>query len=217
MRLNVPLLLMAYLKSDTIRGICAFLECEEPRLVSTVDSTYQELNTYGGKITTVEVANALRAMAQAGCGLYYPGTEYLPSRIEWLVPTHEIESLVKQAEAPYNYAYPELQDDINIEHRFLLRPGLVIEISLPEYITAEEARRLSTFLSLTYLGRYMRGPGSRRHTFWLRPWLEVEITLPINITETETERLGMFVTSIPFSDDEFPRNSHLYSAIPERD
>lgn len=150
--------------------LLASLPVTDAQRVCEVDETAAHLGSHRGY-----VVYWFKQLASAGCGRFIVGRKGHRSRFEWwFAPTSvydaalkrrtDLDTLVVTNDGHVTEDGDELADetaeeddrgtdqapkdgaDTNIEHTFMLRPGLPVRLILPESLTKIEAERLSAFI-----------------------------------------------------------------------
>ena len=118
-----------------------------------VDSVLRLCKEEGIEASRREVVALFKEMDRAACGQFIIGRKGWPSRFHWKTSIievghavtgeddHQIE--VEEGREAGDERNGEIDDLI---HTFFLRPGLRVQVELPEDLTQEEAARFSTFI-----------------------------------------------------------------------
>ncbi len=105
-----------------------------------------------------EMLRALREIAEAGAGEFKVGRKGAKSRIEWEYGVRSLAAAARGEGRPVKLDLEELDDIEEVEavedaeeegdvvHEFLLRPGKKVRFILPSDLTQREAERLAGFV-----------------------------------------------------------------------
>lgn len=105
-----------------------------------------------------EMLRALREIAEAGAGEFKVGRKGAKSRIEWEYGVRSLAAAARGEGRPVKLDREELDDIEEVEtvedseeegdvvHEFLLRPGKKVRFVLPSDLTQREAERLAGFV-----------------------------------------------------------------------
>lgn len=128
-----------------------FAERERDRRLTPLAWAKAFIRRQGG--TDHEVLPFLRGLEAAGCGQYIEGRHGQASRFKWGFPMRSVARLAQGTNTePAEVELRQIEPDaVNIngemlDHKLFLRPDLLITITLPHDLTANEAERLASFV-----------------------------------------------------------------------
>jgi hypothetical protein len=155
-KVDAKVLKALYTGSPAARAILDYFASRTYNAVSTkVDSLETRLRRDGHEFPRRDVVSVFKQLADAGCGSFVTGRRGQPSRLEWSV---QLTSVAKAAKGeglavakldPSEVGVTEEEDDVPtglLRHPFRLRPGLTLNLELPENLTVKEAMRLADFV-----------------------------------------------------------------------
>ena len=151
--MNVDKLKTAYVQNKTVQIVCDHMAARERNQNETkTERIFAKLVNEEVDIKKSEIIAAFRCLEEADCGKYVEGRHGWPSRFVWEVKSLFVagaakgeSNLVKQAIADTDQV--EESDSEMLEHSFVLRPDLLINLDLPQDLTTSEAQRLALFIT----------------------------------------------------------------------
>jgi hypothetical protein len=139
-----------YRQNKCVQAICDHLAARERNQTETqVKRILLLLEEEGSDFRKSEIIAAFKALEDAGCGRFVEGRRGWPSRFVWTVPSLHVAAAAK-GERGLEHDVSEdgssLEDEVLIEHSFVLRPGFVVSLELPSDLSSSEADRLAAFV-----------------------------------------------------------------------
>jgi hypothetical protein len=147
-KVNLAELKKLYDESPSAKAILDHLASRERnRRSMPIDRLLRRLDGEG--LSRGDLIRVFRRLEEIHCGRFVAGRRGHQSRFKWDVGCVDVGraaagETVKIEAAPSNEA-DEPADDLQ-EHRFRLRPDLIVSMELPSDLTATEAARLAAFV-----------------------------------------------------------------------
>ena len=196
-----------YTVNQEVKAICDMLSASTyNKRESKVDRLRIRLKEFGHDVERSRIVSALKELEKAGCGDYIKGSRGTKSKFLWEVQTLQ---LADQAIEDTNVEeFLDFSDELHnertstIEHTFHLRPGHVIEFSLPTNLSRDEGCRLGAFFRSVAFDQHESARHIEiEHKHLVRPNYYSTIDLPGDLTDEEAYRLGSFAETLSFEAD----------------
>ncbi len=154
-----------YATSETAKKILNyFAGRKNNKNETTVDRLHGVLVAEGHEVTRGQLIDALRQLAELGCGEFKTGRKGWPTRMVWSVgivslgqvasgqatAVQEIDDVSTDEEEVPVAAKAVEHDQMNVSYP--LRPELMVGLSLPKNLTQKEANRLADFIKTLPFG-----------------------------------------------------------------
>jgi hypothetical protein len=138
-----------YAKEPDVRAVLDhFANRERNQNTSTVGRLMVNVHV----LSRGQIVRVFKVLEELGCGEFIAGRKGYESRFGWRVSSKNVARVAAGEEDEIEEDVPALVDDedaINdelIDHRYHLRPNLVIDISLPADLSFNESKRLAMFI-----------------------------------------------------------------------
>ena len=125
-----------------------FLEWRKSTPETTVDFLLEQVQVrFDPAVKRSEIIKLLKQLEHMRCGVFLEGRRQRPSRFVWEVETAELGQLASgRAAASSDNSDEGPARGLILKRSFPLRPGLTVDLFLPENLSRSEARRLAVFI-----------------------------------------------------------------------
>lgn len=151
-RLDRERLKALYCSSDTARAVFDYLRSREPGAnETTLDGLTAGLSENGEAISRSDVLELFRELEGLGFGKFIVGRRGRDSRFRWAVDPVDLAAIAAEDGRPRETVRAgkgtvDASGEGTITHRYVLRPGFVVDLTLPGDLSGAEASRLADFI-----------------------------------------------------------------------